>query len=143
MPQSTEITRWTFSAARRSSDAGCKAVPVPQAFRDEVDDVGAEQFQRAPKNHGRRDPVHVVVAVHGDAFALGNRREDAIDRDGMSVSAKGSSRSSSEGDRKRRAWSRSEIPRMHSNLAVTGAIPSSWTSASALASSHWRGCQSR
>ena len=41
-------------------------VAVAQPLGDEVDDVGAEQLERAPQDDGRRDAVDVVVAVDGD-----------------------------------------------------------------------------
>ena len=44
-------------------------------------DVGAEQLERAPQDHRRRDAVDVVVAVDGDPLLARDRREDAIDRD--------------------------------------------------------------
>ena len=47
-----------------------------------MNDIGSEQFQRAPEYHRGCHPVDVVVAVHGDAFAFGNRGEDAFDSDG-------------------------------------------------------------
>ena len=121
MPQSTEMTRWTPSACEPIERRRLQAVPVAQALRDEVDDVGAEQLERAAQNDRRRDAVDVVVAVNRDALLAGrSRARMRSTADGMSVSANGSSRSSSDGDRKRRAWSRSEMPRMHSSRAVTG-----------------------
>ena len=88
-----------------------------------MDDIGAEQLQRAPQYDRGCHAVDAVVAVDGDAPAVGDRCEDAIDgKMDMSASANGSSRSSSEGDKNRLASVRSEIPRIQSNLAVTGAI---------------------
>ena len=43
-----------------------QAVAVLQPLGDEVDDVGAEQFERAAQDDRRRDAVDVVVAVDGD-----------------------------------------------------------------------------
>ncbi len=54
-------------------------VAVAQALGDEVDDVGAEQLERAAQDHGRRDAVHVVVAVDGDALLARDRAENALD----------------------------------------------------------------
>ena len=42
-------------------------------------DLAAEQFERAAQNHRRRDAVDVVIAVHGNTFALGDRAQQAID----------------------------------------------------------------
>src|SRR5688572_13548141 len=43
---------------------GLKTVTVLDAIRKKVNDARAEQFERAPKNHGRRDAVAVVVSVN-------------------------------------------------------------------------------
>ena len=56
-------------------------VAVLQPLGDEVHDVGAEQLERAPQDDGRRDAVHVVVAVDRDPLLARDRRQDAIDRD--------------------------------------------------------------
>ena len=56
-----------------------QAVAVPQALRDEVDHVAAEKLQRAAQNDCGRDAVHVVVAVHRDAFPLRQRAADPLD----------------------------------------------------------------
>jgi hypothetical protein len=55
-------------------------VAVAQAFGDEVHDVGAEQFERAPQNDRRGHAVDVVVAMDRDPLASRDRAEDAIDR---------------------------------------------------------------
>ena len=96
-----------------------QAVAVLQPLGDEVDDVGADELQRPAQDHRRGDPVHVVVAVHGDAFPARDRAEDAVHGGRHVGSANGSCRSSSTGDRKRRAASTSPSPRMHSRRAVT------------------------
>ncbi len=46
-----------------------QAVAVAQPLGNEVDDLRAEQLQRAAQNHRRGDAVDVVVAVHGNALA--------------------------------------------------------------------------
>jgi hypothetical protein len=58
-----------------------QSVPVLQPFGDEVHDVAAEQLERAPQDYGRRDAVHVVVAVNGDPLLACDGRQDPIDRD--------------------------------------------------------------
>jgi hypothetical protein len=57
-------------------------VAVAQSLRDEMGDVGAEQFQRPPQDHGGGDAVDVVVAVDRDAILSLNRREHTLDRIG-------------------------------------------------------------
>ena len=59
---------------------GLQPVAVLDAVGKEVDDVGAEQLERAAKNDGRRDAVAVVVAMNGDALFPLDRRENPIDR---------------------------------------------------------------
>ena len=59
--------------------AGLQAVAVGQPFGNEMADVGAEQLERAPQNHRRGDAVDVVVAVDGDALAIGDRGQQPID----------------------------------------------------------------
>ena len=59
---------------------GLKAVAVLDAIGKEVDDVGAEQLQRAAKNDRGRDAVAVVIAVDGDALFPLDRRENPLDR---------------------------------------------------------------
>ena len=56
-----------------------QAVSVAQTFRNEVHDVGAEQFERSTQDHGRRHAIDVVVAMDGDAFLAGDGAEDAFD----------------------------------------------------------------
>ena len=56
-----------------------QAVAVAQPFGDEVDDVAAEQLERAPQDDGGRDAVDVVVAVDGDPLALRQRPLEALD----------------------------------------------------------------
>ena len=58
-----------------------QTVAVAQPLRDEVHDVGAEQFQRTPEDDGGRHAVHVVIAVDGNPFAPRDGGEEAIDRD--------------------------------------------------------------
>ncbi len=55
-------------------------VAVAQPFGNEVGDVAAEQFQRAPQDHRRGDAVDVVVAVDDDTFPAGHGGEQAIHR---------------------------------------------------------------
>ena len=70
-----------------------QAVAVAQPLGDEVDDVAAEQLQRAPQDHGGGDAVDVVVAVHGDALAAArSRARGASTARSMSASRNGSSR---------------------------------------------------
>ena len=120
------MTRRTPSACRRSIDAGCKSVAVAQPLGKEVRDVGAEQFERATQDHGRCDAVDVVVSVDRDALLVGDGAAECDRRRPADRSGRlGSSRSSSDGDRKRRALSGSSRPRMHSSRAVTGDTRSS------------------
>ena len=58
---------------------GLQTIAVLQPIRDEVDDVGAEQLQRAAKNDGRRNAVAVVVAMDGDALLPFDRGKDPFD----------------------------------------------------------------
>ena len=58
-----------------------QSITIPQTLGDEMDDVGAKQFERASQNDRRCDAVHVVIAVDRDALAFGDRAEDAIHRD--------------------------------------------------------------
>ena len=70
-----------------------QAVAVLQPLRDEVDDVGAEQLERAAQDHGRRDAVDVVVAVDRDPLpAARSPRGCDRRRPPMSASAIGSCR---------------------------------------------------
>ena len=59
---------------------GLKTVSVLDAIREEVNDVGAEQLQRAAKNDRRRDAVAIVIAVNRDAFLPLDRGENPLDR---------------------------------------------------------------
>ena len=56
-------------------------VAVLETLRDEVDHIGAEQFERAPQDDGGGDAVDVVVAVDRDPLAVGDRAHDPLDRD--------------------------------------------------------------
>ena len=56
-----------------------QAVAVAESIGHEVDDVTAEQLERAPQDDRGRDAVDVVVAVDGDALLPGDRRQQAID----------------------------------------------------------------
>ena len=97
-----------------------QAVAVAQPLGDEMHDIGAEQLERPPQDDGRRDAVHVVVAVDGNALARGNGAAPAASTArSMSASRNGSSRWSSDGARNRLASSRSCRPRMASSRAVT------------------------
>src|SRR5262249_40612338 len=58
-----------------------QAVAVAQALRDEVDDVGAEQFERPAKDDRRRDSINVVVTMDRDALTSRDRTEDPIHGD--------------------------------------------------------------
>ena len=60
--------------------ARLQTVAVGQPFGNEVADVGAEQLERAPQNHGGRDAVDVVVAVDGNALATADRQQQPIGR---------------------------------------------------------------
>ena len=62
-------------------DGRClQPVAVAQAFRNEMHDLAAEHLERAPQDHGRRDPVHVVIAVNRDALLARDRTLDPFDR---------------------------------------------------------------
>ena len=63
----------TPSACSRSIAGRLKAVAVAQPLRDEMHDVAAEHLERAPEDDGRRDAVHVVVAVDRDPLPLRER----------------------------------------------------------------------
>ena len=49
-------------------------VAVAQPLGDEMDDVGAEQLERAPQDDRRRHAVDVVVAVNGDPLLAARSR---------------------------------------------------------------------
>ena len=59
---------------------GLQAVAIGQAFGNEMRDVRAEQLEGPAKDHRRGDAVHVVVAVHGNPLAIGDRRGEPIHR---------------------------------------------------------------
>ena len=63
-----------------------QAVAVAQALGDEMDDVPAEQLERAAQDHGRRDAVDVVVAVDRDPLVLRQRPLDRWTARSMSAS---------------------------------------------------------
>ena len=81
MPQSTETIERDAVGVQPLDRRRLQAVAVLQPLGDEVDDVGAEQLERAPQDDRRRDAVDVVVAVDGDPLLPRDRRQDAIDRD--------------------------------------------------------------
>jgi hypothetical protein len=56
-----------------------QTVSVAHPLGDEVHHVGAGKFERPAEDDGRGDAVHVVVTVHGNPLAPGNRRQDALD----------------------------------------------------------------
>ena len=64
-------------AERRARDA----VALVEAARQMPVDVGAELAQQQDGERRRRDPVDVVVTVHADAPALGDRGADALARE--------------------------------------------------------------
>ena len=80
MPQSTEIDQRDAVGVQPLDRRRLQPVAVPQALGDEVDDVGAEQLERAPQDHRRGDAVDVVVAVDRDPLLARERRHDALDR---------------------------------------------------------------
>ena len=55
-------------------------VPVAQPLGDEVHYLTAEQFERSTQDDRRRDAVHVVIAMHGNAFTARNGRLETCDR---------------------------------------------------------------
>jgi hypothetical protein len=57
-----------------------QAVAVAQALGDEMHHVPAEQLERAAQDHGRSDPVDVVVTVNRDPLVLRQRLLDTQDR---------------------------------------------------------------
>ena len=59
---------------------GLQPVAVLHAIGKEVDDVRAEQLERAPKNDRRGDAVAIVIAVDGDALFPLDRRENPLHR---------------------------------------------------------------
>ena len=98
-----------------------QAVAVAQPLRDEVDDVGAEQLERAAQDHRRRDAVDVVVAVDGDPLpardrAPGSDRRPRACRRAASDRAGGRATGSESAPP---APGRSS-PRWHSSRATTG-----------------------
>ena len=80
MPQSTDTTRATPVGVQPIDRRRLQPVAVAQTLGDEVDHVGAEQFEGAAQDDGRRDAVHVVVAVDGDPFFARDGAHDPIDR---------------------------------------------------------------
>ena len=74
--QSTVTSRSVPRAASRSTVVRGEAVAVVDAAGQVPVDVGAERAQGAHEDRGRADPVHVVVAVHGDARAPRDVAED-------------------------------------------------------------------
>src|SRR5215471_7725953 len=56
-------------------------VPILQAFRYEMDNVGAEELERTPQDDRRGDTVDVVIAVDRDALAPSDRRHDPVGRE--------------------------------------------------------------
>ena len=72
IPQSTETTSCDPVSFETVEGGRLEAVAVAQAFGNEVDDVPAEQLQRAPQDDRGGDAVDVVVAVDRDALAGGN-----------------------------------------------------------------------
>ena len=67
-------------------------VAVLQPLGDEVDDVAAEQLERAAQDHRRRDAVDVVVAVDRDPLLARDRAPSRSTATRMSASANGSCR---------------------------------------------------
>ena len=53
-----------------------QTVAVAESFRDEVDDLAAEELQRPAQDDRRGDAIHVVVAVDGDPLLA---REGLLD----------------------------------------------------------------
>ncbi len=76
-PRSPAVTP---SACSRSSDGRLQPVAVAQPLRNEMRDVGAEQFERPAQDHRGRDAVDVVVAVDGDAFLARDGRRGCARR---------------------------------------------------------------
>jgi hypothetical protein len=56
-----------------------EAIAVGQPLGDEVHDLGADQLERPPQDHRRRDAVDVVIAMDRDPLFPCDRAQDAID----------------------------------------------------------------
>jgi hypothetical protein len=57
-----------------------EAVAVAQTLWYEVDDVGAQELQCAAQDDGRSHPIHVVIAMDGNAFMALDGSQDSLHR---------------------------------------------------------------
>ena len=87
-------------------------------------DVGAEQLEGAAQDDGRRDAVHVVVAVDGDPFLPRDGGHDPIDgHAACRPAASGRAGDRGTGSGSGRASSGSPSPRWQSKRAPRGGTP--------------------
>jgi hypothetical protein len=84
-----------------------------------VRDIRAEELQRTPQNDGRRDAVHVVVAVNRDALLARNAPRIRSTAGRPVGERKRIVQIGKRGDQKRCARVGSASPRMQSRRAVT------------------------
>ena len=99
-------------------------------------DVGAELAQEQHRERGRRDPVDVVVAVHADAPALGDRGADPLAGDAACRRAGTGRAAAARPSRKARASAGSVYPRRTRTLAVSSLIPSASASSACTRCGH-------
>ena len=66
---------------RETFDRGrFEPVSVLDPVRNEMHDVRSEQLEQAPDDDGRRHPVDVVVAMHGNALPAVDGAQQSVDR---------------------------------------------------------------
>ena len=123
MPQSTEMHNFDAVGVQPVDGGRLQPVAVAQPLGDEVADVAAEQLERPAQDDRRRDAVDVVVAVDGDALAIGERARDARDRFRQPGELRRRMQMIDRGRRNRAAASGSARPRRHSRCAMTGSSP--------------------
>ncbi len=138
MPQSTVSTRPQPSSASRAERRARDAVALVEAAREVPVDVGAELAQQQHRERRRRDAVDVVVAVHADAAAVGDRGPDALAREPHVAEREGIVTRVSRPRGTPAPASGSVVPRRTRTLAVSSLMPSASASSDCVRCGHGR-----